>query len=117
MARTDRQQRRQRRAEKAGTPPLRPAPRERPVEEPKAAPAEAASAAPSSQGQSEGKRGIPGVRFVKESIAELKKVEWPGQHQVVSGTAVVIVSCLLVGTFLYVNDRVWSYLVQHILLR
>ena len=57
------------------------------------------------------------MRFVRESIAELKKVEWPTQQKVVSGTAVVIVACVLVGAFLYVNDRVWSYLVQHILLR
>ena len=116
MARTDRQQRRQRRAEKAGTPPLRPAPRpERPAEEkPEAV---APPAAPSSERQSEGRRGIPGVRFLQEAFAELKKVEWPNQHQVVSGTAVVIVACLLTGTYLYFNDRVWSYVVQHILLR
>ena len=115
MARTDRQQRRQRRAEKAGTPPLRPAPRpQRPAEE---KPEAAAAAVPSSERQSEGRRGIPGVRFLQEAFAELKKVEWPNQHQVVSGTAVVIVACLLTGTYLYFNDRVWSYVVQHILLR
>jgi preprotein translocase SecE subunit len=115
MARTDRQQRRQRRAEKAGTPPLRPAPRPRPAEEEK--PAAAAPEASSPERQAEGAGGIWGVRFIQEAYAELKKVEWPGQHQVVSGTAVVIVACVLVGTFLYVNDRVWTYLVQHILLR
>ena len=113
MARTDRQQRRQRRAEKAGTPPLRPAPRQRPVEEKP----QAVEAAPSAERSTEGRRGFPGVRFVREAIAELKKVEWPTQQKVVSGTAVVIVACVLVGAFLYVNDRVWSYLVQHILLR
>ena len=113
MARTDRQQRRQRRAEKDGTPPLRPAPRPQPVEEKPAV----VAAAPSAERSTEGRRGFPGVRFVRESIAELKKVEWPTQQKVVSGTAVVIVACVLVGAFLYVNDRVWSYLVQHILLR
>ena len=117
MARTDRQQRRQRRAEKAGTPPLRPAPRQRPAEEPKAAPVEAASAETSSQGPTEGKRGFPGVRFFREAVAELKKVEWPTQHQTVSGTAVVIVACVITGFYLYVNDRVWTYVVQHVLLR
>jgi len=115
MARTDRQQRRQRRAEKAGTPPLRPAPRPRPVEEEK--PQAAAPEATSPERPTEGAGGIWGVRFIREAIAELKKVEWPNQHQVVSGTAVVIVACVLVGAFLYVNDRVWTYVVQHVLLR
>jgi preprotein translocase SecE subunit len=115
MARTDRQQRRQRRAEKAGIPPLRPAQRpERVVEQPeKAAVAETASV----ERPSDGRRGFPGVRFLQESIAELKKVEWPGQQAVVSGTAVVIVACAIVGVYLYANDRLWSYVVQHVLLR
>jgi preprotein translocase SecE subunit len=115
MARTSRQQRRQRRGIAAGTPPLKPAPKPQPVEPVREAKVE--STEPGVERQSEGRRGIPGVQFIKESIAELKKVEWPTQHQVVSGTAVVIVACVLVGTFLYVNDRVWSYLVQHLLLR
>jgi preprotein translocase subunit SecE len=117
MARTDRQQRRQRRAEKAGTPPLRPAPRQRPVEEEKPKQELAAAETSSVERESEGSRGIWGVRFIREAIAELKKVEWPTQEKVVSGTAVVLVACVLVGVFLYVNDRVWTYLVQHILLR
>jgi preprotein translocase SecE subunit len=114
MARTDRQQRRQRRAEKAGAPPLRPAPRQRPAEE---QPEVAAVDVPSAERQAEGRRGFPGLRFIQEAIAELKKVEWPTQQQVVSGTAVVIVACLLAGVYLYANDRVWSYFVQHVLLR
>jgi preprotein translocase subunit SecE len=113
MARTDRQQRRQRRAEKAGTPPLRPAPRQRPAVEREVAPVEA----PSAERQPEGRRGFPGVRFFQEALAELKKVEWPTQQQVVSGTAVVLVACLLVGVYLYANDRLWTYFVQHVLLR
>jgi preprotein translocase subunit SecE len=115
MARTSRQQRRQRRGIAAGTPPLKPAPKPQPVEPVREAPVE--SAAPSPERQDQGRSGIWGVRFIKESIAELKKVEWPTQQQVVSGTAVVLVACFLVGTFLWVNDRVWTYLVQHLLLR
>jgi len=115
MARSTRQQRRQRRAQAAGTPPLRPAPRQRPAEEqPEAA---AAVEAPSSERQAEGRRGFPGLRFFQEATAELKKVEWPTQQQVVSGTAVVLVACVLVGVYLYANDRVWSYFIQHVLLR
>lgn len=115
MARTDRQQRRQRRAEKAGSPPLRPAPRKPAPEQPAQV---AAVDATSVERPVEGaKGGFPGLRFIQEAIAELKKVEWPTQQQVVSGTAVVIVACLLVGVYLYANDRVWAYFVQHVLVR
>ena len=55
--------------------------------------------------------------FVAESIGELKKVEWPNQKAVVSGTAVVIIACIIVGAFLWLNDEVWKYVVQHVLLR
>jgi len=116
MARTDRQQRRQRRAEKLGTPPLQPARKPQQVEPVREAAPEAAPDL-AVERQAEGRRGIPGLRFLQEAIAELKKVEWPTQQQVVSGTAVVIVACLLVGVYLYANDRVWSYVVQHVLLR
>jgi preprotein translocase SecE subunit len=64
--------------------------------------------------------GVPDQRrsnFVFESWAELKKVEWPGQSQVVQGTFVVIIACLVVGVFLYVNDKVWSELVTKVLLK
>ena len=115
MARTSRQQRRQRRGIAAGTPPLQPARKPQAVEPVREAAVESADV--SVQRQAEGRRGIPGLRFIQESIAELKKVEWPGQQAVVSGTAVVIVACLLVGVYLYVNDRVWTYFVEHVLLR
>ena len=65
-------------------------------------------------------RHIPGsgpIRFVQESIAELKKVEWPSQKAVISGTAVVLIACIIVGTFLWLNDELWKYVVQHVLLR
>ena len=55
--------------------------------------------------------------FIAESWAELKKVEWPGQQQLISGTAVVIVACLITGIYLYANDRLWQWVVQHLLLR
>ena len=85
--------------------------RQEPVES--AAPKSDAGAA----GQSEGRRGFPGVRFIREAVAELRKVEWPTQQQTVSGTAVVLIACVIVGTYLYINDQVWTYVVQHVLLR
>ena len=55
-------------------------------------------------------------RFVNESAAELKKVEWPGQNQVIQGTVVVLVACLIVGTYLWLNDQVWKHFVAKVLL-
>jgi preprotein translocase SecE subunit len=54
--------------------------------------------------------------FFLESWAELKKVEWPGQAQVIQGTVVVLVACLVVGTYLYINDQVWKQVVSKLLL-
>jgi preprotein translocase SecE subunit len=54
--------------------------------------------------------------FVHESWAELKKVDWPGQNQVIQGTVVVLIACLVVGAFLYVNDLVWKRVVENVLL-
>ena len=116
MARQTRQQRRQRRTQQqpalAGGPPPRTPPR------------------PTVNGDSEPARRpprptehehhIPGsgfIHFVQEAVGELKKVEWPSQKAVVSGTAVVLIACLIVGVYLYLNDTVWHYVVQHVLLR
>jgi len=113
MARSTRQQRRQRRAQAAGTPPLRPAPRPRPTteEEPPRQPPE-----PRAERRDEVRSGTPGIRFFQESWAELKKVEWPNQQQLVSGTAVVIIACLITGAYLYLNDQIWQWVVEHVFL-
>ena len=55
--------------------------------------------------------------FVLESWAELQKVEWPKQNQLVQGTVVVLVACVIVGIFLYLNDELWKTVVQKILLK
>ena len=54
--------------------------------------------------------------FVQESWAELRKVEWPNQNQVIQGTVVVLIACLVVGSYLYLNDIVWKHVVQKVLL-
>jgi preprotein translocase SecE subunit len=64
-------------------------------------------------------RGLPGSgfrRFVGESAAELKKVEWPGQQQLIQGTAVVLIACVIVGTYLWLADLAFKRLVQHVFL-
>ena len=35
----------------------------------------------------------------------------------ISGTAVVLVACFIIGLYLWLNDRLWKYVVQHVLLR
>ena len=100
MARQTRDERRKRR-EEAGVPV---AARRREVARPVAEAAPAA--APRRQ------RG----GFLGESIAELRKVEWPRQPQVIQGTVVVLVACLVVGAYLYINDQVWKQVVSKLLL-
>ena len=72
-----------------------------------------ANARPQRAAQPEEKRRS---NFISESYAELKKVEWPGQNQVIQGTVVVLVACVVVGLFLYVNDTVWKHVVSKVLL-
>ena len=65
-------------------------------------------------------RRLPGggtKRFISESWGELKKVEWPNQSQVIQGTVVVLVACLIVGVYLYLADEVFKRFVQNVLLR
>jgi preprotein translocase subunit SecE len=55
--------------------------------------------------------------FLAESYAELRKVEWPRQQQVIQGTLVVLVACIVVGLYLWGADQVFQRLVQRVLLR
>jgi preprotein translocase subunit SecE len=115
MARPTRQDRRARRAQQpalAGGPPSRPPARPTANGEP------SPERRPRQTQQEE--RRVPGsgfVNFVQESIAELRKVEWPTQRAVISGTAVVLIACVIVGTYLWLNDELWKYVVKHVLLR
>jgi preprotein translocase subunit SecE len=70
--------------------------------------------------QEERRGGPPGIaikRFVSESWGELQKVDWPGQQQLIQGTVVVLLACMIVGVYLWAADEVFKRLVQHILLR
>ena len=113
MARQTRQQRRARRAQQQAAGESKMVQRARARQ----AQVRPAAQAPKSQG---GQRRTPGGgarRFIEESWGELKKVEWPSQQQVISGTAVVLIACLITGVYLYGNDELWSYVVKHVLLR
>lgn len=113
MAKPSRQQRRDRRAQQpalagAGVPPRVPTP-------PAARGGDEPERRPRRDVDSGG--GFWLTRFIAESYAELKKVEWPSQKAVISGTVVVLVACAIVGAYLYLNDQVWSYVVEKVLLR
>ena len=109
MARQTRAQRRARRAEAArgdGAQAQRPVPQQ------------AVRPAPTRAEPVE--RQIPGgsaKRFVSESWAELKKVEWPRQNQLIQGVVVVLVACIIVGFYLYGNDLIWKRVVQDVFLK
>ena len=113
MAKQTRQQRRARRAEQqnaGGDSKM--------VQRARARQAQVRPAAqpPKSQG---GQRRVPGGgarRFISESWGELKKVEWPRQPQVIQGTAVVLIACLIVGVYLYANDLIWKRVIQNVFL-
>jgi preprotein translocase subunit SecE len=111
MAKQTRAQRRARRAEQerqGNGADARAVQRQAPVRSARAEPA-----APTAE------RRLPGSgfrRFVGESAAELKKVEWPGQQQLIQGTAVVLIACVIVGAYLWVADLAFKRLVQHVFL-
>ena len=55
-------------------------------------------------------------RFVKESWGELQKVEWPSRAQVIQGTIVVLIACIIVGAYLYGADQLFKPFVRVVLL-
>jgi preprotein translocase subunit SecE len=113
MARQTRAQRRARREQmspgsEAALPGGPPAPPRRPTARASARPEPAREPRVSRAG------GVRG--FVAESWAELKKVEWPTQNQLIQGVVVVLIACVIVGVFLYAADLVFKRLVQNVLL-
>ena len=56
------------------------------------------------------------VASPEEQQGELKKVEWPNQRQVLTGTVVVIIACAIVGFYLYLADLALQPFVQRLLL-
>jgi preprotein translocase subunit SecE len=63
-----------------------------------------------------GRQGTWVGNFIRESIGELRKVEWPTQNHLIQGTVVVIVACVVMGTYLYFADLIFNKLVSKLLL-
>ena len=55
-------------------------------------------------------------QFVRESYAELRKVDWPTRNQTFQGVVVVIIACVIVGAYLWGLDQVIRPLVDKVLL-
>jgi preprotein translocase subunit SecE len=55
-------------------------------------------------------------QFVRESYAELKKVDWPSRAQTFQGVVVVIIACAIVGFYLWGLDQIFRPLVDRVLL-
>jgi preprotein translocase SecE subunit len=115
VARQTRSERRARRAAQAESrASVDRAPQQRSPQQPARPPADPQ---PASDGQRVGAPPRRRFVFVSESWAELKKVDWPGQQQLIQGTAVVLIACLVTGLYLFAADEVFRRLVQHVLLR
>ena len=71
-------------------------------------------AAQTQRGQT-GRREHQRGSFVRESVSELRKVEWPDQRQVTTGSIVVVIACAITGAYLWLNDLLWQRVVEAIL--
>jgi preprotein translocase SecE subunit len=56
------------------------------------------------------------IGFIGECWAELQKVDWPTQKQVITGSVVVLVACTIVGTYLWLVDLVIKPLINNVLI-
>jgi preprotein translocase subunit SecE len=87
---------------------------EQPASEPRRAPQPAAAGgAPIAPIEHESRRR---GGFIRESWAELLKVDWPNRAQVIQGTVVVIVAVVIVGAFLWGVDQIVRPFVRDVLL-
>ncbi len=79
----------------------------------------AAQARPSQQPvkqQTGRKAEHPRGQFIRESYAELKKVDWPSRRQTFQGVVVVIIACTIVGLYLWGLDQIIRPIVDRVLL-
>jgi preprotein translocase subunit SecE len=58
----------------------------------------------------------PRGQFVRESAAELKKVDWPSRRQTFQGVVVVLIACAIVSAYLWGLDQVIRPFVDKVLL-
>jgi preprotein translocase subunit SecE len=54
------------------------------------------------------------TKFLKEVVAELRKVTWPSKDELVGSTIVTIVVSLIVAIFIGIVDRILTLVVHTI---
>ena len=111
MARQTKAQRRARRAERGGVTAGEAALPGGPPAPPPTDGARRRAAAARAQAPASGRA----VRL-RVAGASLKKVEWPTQKQIIQATVVVLVACIIVGTYLWLADLVFKPLVEKVFL-
>jgi len=72
---------------------------------------------PQAQRQGRGLLGVIRPRFVEDIVSELRKVTWPTRQDTVNLTFVVIIVSVAVGLFLGGVDMLFSWIIEHTLLR
>jgi preprotein translocase SecE subunit len=116
VARPTRQQRRQRRQQRDGAAPAAAEQQPKLAQRARSRQQQVRPASQPVKQQTGRREAAPRGRFIRESWAELKKVEWPSRTQVIQGTVVVIIACAIVGAYLYVTDLAFRNLVEKVLL-
>jgi preprotein translocase subunit SecE len=53
-------------------------------------------------------------KFLKEVLAELRKVTWPTKDELIGSTIVTIVVSIVVSVFIGVVDRILTFIVKGI---
>jgi preprotein translocase subunit SecE len=85
-----------------------PAPRDKDAERRAKRAERAARARPtkSQTGRAADRQGLVG--FVRECVAELRRVQWPNRPALIQATIVVLITCIVVGIYLYALDSIFS---------
>ena len=64
-----------------------------------------------------GRQARPRFKFIRETVAELRKVVWPTRKQATNLTVIIIIVALFVGLILGLIDFGFAGLVNEVLLR
>lgn len=55
------------------------------------------------------------INFFSDVTKEMKKVTWPKKEELRESTVIVLVSCLIIGAFVYLVDTIISGILTQIL--
>ena len=57
------------------------------------------------------------IRYVKETIVEMKKVTWPSKQELIGSTIVTVFTTVVVSVFIFAVDQGLSTLISLVLSR